>query len=165
MCGAVEMLWWSAACKQLINNYELLYRHSSGLRLRRGCWRMRREFNLTNMYWTLSLWAVPVHDTACLLPQVICTCPQEFNCTVSLRKELLSQQHEGGSVWLWIIKMPHSGLHRKSVGMQYKEFKKAESHLDLLQTLWLQGLRNSWWLMAGVPTCYWAVWSCFFLQR
>lgn len=122
---------------------------------------MRRELTLTNMSWTLSLWARPVNDTACLLLQVICTCPQEFNCTASSGKEILSQQHEGGSVWLWIIKMPHNGLHRKSIGMQYKEFKKAKSHLDVLQTLWLQGLRNSWWLMAGVPTCYSEEWGCF----
>ena len=62
---------------------------------------------------------MPANDTACLPPQVICTCPQEFNCTASLRKE-----QEGGSVWLWIIKTPHNGFHRKSVGMQYKEFKE-----------------------------------------
>lgn len=75
-----------------------------------------REFNICALN---GLRAVPVNDTACSLPQVICTCPQEFNSTASLRKE-----QGGGSVWLWIIKTPHNGFHRKSIGMQYKEFKK-----------------------------------------
>lgn len=59
-----------------------------GLCLKHVCGLVRKEFKLRNTDRTFHLSVVPVIDTACLLLQVICKCPQEFNCAPSLGREL-----------------------------------------------------------------------------